>query len=207
MRLLQKQRSLARITVSPATEMARYNAIAIFCLLMLECALTLAQEDKTLKKGAKGTAVVTATVNKIRESGIFPDDYQFLRRMARVESNDGQLNTSGGIWNIDEQPVWIKLQRFFGIPAKVKELQMRFKSDLGITWSTTFPTFQDLDTPLYSALAVLVYIQAQRRSVNESISHQADLWNTLFNTGATTLSPEDFITAATALAEEVKGKI
>ena len=61
-------------------------------------------------KKETGTEVVVAAVDRIRSSGIFPDDHQFLRCMARVESNDRDaMETIGGIWNIACSDAWTKL--------------------------------------------------------------------------------------------------
>ena len=94
--------------------MARYNDVLVFSFLALQFTATFAQVDRTLEDGATGTEVVIATVERIRSSGIFPNDHQFLRRMARVKSNDGEATeTIGGIWNVARSDAWRKLQRIF----------------------------------------------------------------------------------------------
>ena len=66
------------------------------------------KQDFTLIPQGSGKKVVEATVGKIQNSGIFPDDCGFLRRIAYVESKDGNdLKTYrkgyyGGIWQVDE---------------------------------------------------------------------------------------------------------
>ena len=83
--------------------MACYRVVlaALQLVALLHCAASV-RVDRTVEERAKGTPVVFATVNKIRESGIFTDDYQFLRRMAAVETNDGETFTpgTGGIWKV-----------------------------------------------------------------------------------------------------------
>lgn len=183
--------------------MARCGVFLILFLLMLQFAATLTQMDRTLEDGAKGTDVVIATVNRIQESKVFEDDYLFLRRMARVESNDGEIPTVGGIWSIDPSSVWRKLPRFFDISAKAPELQMQVQSAFGISWNSTFPTFQDLDKPLYSALAVMLFIRARSETIRDDVFEQANLWHRLFNTGSTMLNEAHFVMAATAVQQEL----
>ena len=85
--------------------MACYRVVfaALQLAAVLHCAASV-RVDRTTEERAKGTPVVFATVNKIRESGIFSDDYEFLRRMAAVETNDGETFTpgTGGIWKVSE---------------------------------------------------------------------------------------------------------
>lgn len=62
--------------------------------------------DKTRTPGEKGSDVVEAVVNLIKNSCIFPNDRMYLRRLAYVETADGlSLNTYrpgyyGGIWQV-----------------------------------------------------------------------------------------------------------
>ena len=83
-------------------------------------------------------------------------------------------------------------------------LQMNVSSAFDITWSNTFPTFQDLNKPLYSALAVMLYIQVEEKTIPISIYEQADLWLQLFDTADTSRTRDEFINAATSLEEEGK---
>ena len=72
-------------------------------LLMTYCA---AQHDDTLTPGASGHEVVESTLTKIESACIFPDDKLLLRRMAYVESSDGEHPETyrdgyhGGIWQV-----------------------------------------------------------------------------------------------------------
>ena len=184
--------------------MACCNTILIFSPLLLYFTATLAQVDRTLEDGATGEDVVIATVNKIRNSEIFPDDFQFLRRMARVESGDGETATNGGIWQVDYLGAWVKLRVFFRLVhrnLRAQQLQMQVQLAFNITWTDTFPTFQDLNKPLYSALAVMLYIQARNEIIPDDIPGQADLWYRVFNAGSATLTQVDYIRNATALSD------
>ena len=76
--------------------------------------------DRTREPGAAGAEVVDAVVRLIDESGIFPDDARFLRRLAYVESGDGsdertyRADYNGGIWQVrHEDP--LKLEKRLSI--------------------------------------------------------------------------------------------
>lgn len=58
---------------------------AVTCLLPIALA-----RDRTTERGATGTDVVYASISRLQASCIFPNDYQFLRRLAWVESGDGR---------------------------------------------------------------------------------------------------------------------
>ena len=199
-----------RAKVSSASrKMGRYNNVLVLSFLVLQFTATLAQVDRTLEDGAIGTDVVIATVDRIRESGIFPNDYKFLRRMARVESSDGETaETTGGIWQVTRSSrVWSKLRQFFSQrvinnDAIAQDLQINVQSAFNITWTDAFPTVQDLNKPLYSALGVMLYIQVQEKTIPDDVPGQANLWHELFSTETSTLTNLDFRIAAAAIEEE-----
>ena len=63
--------------------------------------------DRTLERNAVGSDVTEAVVDKIQQSNIFDNDKQLLRRIALVESKDGEEldlsdreSSSGGIWKV-----------------------------------------------------------------------------------------------------------
>ena len=77
------------------------------CILMCN-----AQVDDTVTAGASGSDVVHAVVGRIEDgriegSKIFPNDNQFLRRIAYVESKDGadqgtyRSGYNEGIWQVE----------------------------------------------------------------------------------------------------------
>ena len=60
-------------------------------------------KDKTLLEGASDTAVVEASLIKIKTACIFCGDNYFVRRQAHVETNDGTDDGgdfNGGIWKV-----------------------------------------------------------------------------------------------------------
>ena len=154
----------------------------VFALAVL-CGAVTAQNDNTVKSGEVGEAVVIATVDKIRESGRFRDDFQFLRRMAKLETDYGKRTSTGGIWN------YRKPFRFLDASSLKDEFSKncRFaKQEDG-----------DLRIPLCSALAVMLYLERMGEHIPPSIEGQADFWNMHFSQDS--LTTEDFIDISRAL--------
>ena len=76
-------------------------------ILLVLCGSSLAQlQDLTRQEGAAGPQVVDSVISLIRESCVFPNDRQLLRRFAYIISNDGQDPSTyrpgfdGGIWQV-----------------------------------------------------------------------------------------------------------
>ena len=90
--------------------MARTAILLVTMALLLITAATYCEAvDETLKKKAKGPEVVEATVDLIHESCVFDDDKLMLRRIAWVETSDGEdahtfkkngNDYYGGIWQV-----------------------------------------------------------------------------------------------------------
>jgi len=63
--------------------------------------------DRTCQSGAAGSDVVDAVISLMEASCVFPEHRQFLRRLAYVESSDGNADNTyragydGGIWQVD----------------------------------------------------------------------------------------------------------
>ena len=75
--------------------------------MLCACVAVLGQKvDDTRRPGAKGAEVVESVVNLIDAACIFPEDKLFLRRLAYIESSDGndpktyRENYHGGIWQV-----------------------------------------------------------------------------------------------------------
>ncbi len=122
--------------------------------------------DLTLADDAVGTQVVFASIARIIESGIFPDDNRLLRRVAHVESRDGtdpdnNVGLDGGIWRVNEN--------VFLATINVPELSVSggiyeiISEQLSIDW--TLVTWPDLRKPLLSALAARIYFFLRQESI------------------------------------------
>ena len=139
---------------------------------------------RTLEEGATGRSVVEATVHKIKGSGIFGDDHGFLRRMASFETEDGALMTpgTGGIWSVSADA--LRAINVFAVRgrAPLPELENQIEQLFCLKWSDSIFDINDLDVPLYSALAVMLYLNMRGQGdIPEDVTAQATLWRDVFN--------------------------
>ena len=158
--------------------------------------------DITLMPRAVGMDVVLATVDKIQESGIFSDDFGFLRRMAAVETNDGEraTNGSGGIWDVLTVEI-LAVDILMNSDPRGQDLDAKFKDIFCLCWSTTVTGYSELDVPLYSALTVMIRLVSLGRTIPDNIEAQAILWRDSFTVGG---DPAEFIaTAETLLGNKI----
>jgi hypothetical protein len=146
------------------------------------CDDSTAGVDRTTEPQAVGSDVVQATVNRISESGIFADDFGFLRRMAAVESNDGQPPAFGlgGIWRISES-------EFDRVAAYIRRinsaLEKGIQKEFCFSWTDVDREGIDsMDVPLYSALAARAYVDLiKNEPISEDIESQANVWADVFD--------------------------
>lgn len=165
----------------------------MFAALQLAAILCCANSqlaDLTLVPGAKGKSVVRSTVRKIAESGIFQEsDFLslFLRRMAFAETNDGVISGDGGIWAISE--VTLRFTKgYVTTLARGSEIGRKIKNAFGFDWVTTVLVdnceipcnTQKMNVPLYSALAVMIYLNVSGREIPEDKDSQVMLWKEVF---------------------------
>ena len=153
--------------------------------------------DKTLEEGAVGSDVVLATIQKVFAPELFPDDFEFLRRMAAVETADGDTAEpgGGGIWGIS-QDVFDTVTELMKISNLKNDIMEHFCFDWTVTVNTTRVA---LDTPLYSALSVMVIVYSlKKETVPKSIEEQADFWVAQFNKNRNT---SVFISTAESLLQ------
>lgn len=142
--------------------------------------------DLTRIPGSSGTTVVQATDALIRDSGIFPDDHQLLRRIAWVESKDGtdprtyRQGYHGGIWQVDLTGFRDTQDTTShpGLVSKFQEIQRRF----GIDWPSV--QWEDLRKPLYSGLAARLFLSNVAESIPlaSNVTGQASYWKRHYNT-------------------------
>jgi len=143
--------------------------------------VAICQQD-IVKPGAKGTDVVEAVCNIIEASCVFPDDKLFTRRLAYVESFDGEDTAKfppgyyGGIWQVDKNMFDVTQS-----PPAASYLAPTIadvRTKLGIDWPTV--TWSDLTKPLHSAVGARLYLQYQSRNELNGIPRatvdQAQFW-------------------------------
>jgi hypothetical protein len=89
-----------------AVEMARLSW-SILLATLIASQVIAEEQDQTLKPGASGSKVVETVINRIEAACIFSEDKLFTRRLAFVESHDGQdpetykKGYNGGIWKVN----------------------------------------------------------------------------------------------------------
>ena len=147
--------------------------------------------DLTLQQDAMGADVVRSVLSRIRDSNAFDEPStiqrqvtdEFIREMAYVESSDGTNNPSdvhdGGIWrmnrNIFEQT------RQYNYPILFNRICQFFCIDWrkGVRYS-------DLRRPLYSGLAVKIYLHniSHGFSYANSDEGRASFWISNFGRSA-----------------------
>ena len=126
-----------------------------------------------------GRDVVITTADEIQRSGIFDNDFDFLLRMAAVESNYG-VSTAlgvGGIWRIHQFDV------FFGVDQYMKmqtQLEHDLQENFCFLWTIDI-RYSSMNAPLYSALTVMLYLRQIGETIPSDAESQADLWIRAFN--------------------------
>lgn len=151
----------------------------MFFWTVLCCALALVSRsycytDRTREAEAVGSDVVIACVRLIHDSNVFdpPIDLQLLRKIALVETTDGKnaftYAYGGGIWGIDRNAFnMIQASNF------PENLSASIYSYFNIQWTNV--QWDDLNKPLYSALAAGIYLHLFNNSSATNIS----LWRGL----------------------------
>ena len=155
--------------------------------------------DMTLVSGANGKDVVLATVQKIEGSMIFPDNFDFLRRMAAVQTKDGAIipQKSGGIWGIGA--ILNDVNTFMNNDRSGLELAQQIEGAFCFNWYNDVNEIGALDIPLYSALAVMIRLSAESTDILDDIEDQAIIWKNTFNADGV---EQIFVRIALALDKE-----
>ena len=162
---------------------------SVFRLVLLICSFSarvICQgQDLTLQEEASGSAVVLASISRIRQSEIFPSDNELLRRIAFVETRDGTNSDTyregyhGGIWAVSEA-LFQDTQDASSNPS-LSSLFQQIDSFFGINWSTVL--WNDLRKPLFSALAARIYLNIVPEAIPLAINiqSQGEYWQRNYN--------------------------
>ena len=163
--------------------------------------------DLTLVSESSGTSVVQACIAKIDDASIFSSDEQLLRRIAYVETHDGNdsntytgSNNNGGIWQLSSA----KYSTTKTSALLSSSLLQSVSSKFGITWSST--SWSDLRKPFYSAIAARLYLEVISASIplSTNINGQASYWASYYTSSGGSAS--EFVTAVNYLNDnERKG--
>ena len=205
-------RTGAAFVISPPLRaaMARLgqgSALALVFLVLFCSASVVSSQcntqgvDRTLEDGATGEDVVKATADKIRESGIFGDDHDFLRRMAKVESDNGREMGLGGIWRVDFG-ILKDMDKFILSQQETPTLQSQFEEHFCFSWSANVTPieYRAMDVPLYSALTVMVYLSSIGQNISQNIEQQAKFWTKFLNRNG---DKQEFINCSRSLGGNI----
>jgi len=116
--------------------------------------------DQTLVEGTYGKDVTEASLRKMQRSGVFPDDQNFMRRLAWVETQFGESSKTyrsgydGGIWQLDE--VYYAHSK----SQSLSQFHDAIASNFSINWKNT--TWRDCRKPFYSALGARLYFSVSQ---------------------------------------------
>lgn len=138
--------------------------------------LVKAYTDLTIVERANGSDVTEASVVKIRRSQIFTDDFEFLDRLAFVESDFGtatETANDGGIWQVNA--AYFQQSKI----ARLNSFHNQINSAFGIFWPNV--TYTDLLKPLYSGLAARLYLASLSAPIPQKSEEQATYWIQNYN--------------------------
>ncbi|XP_064616192.1 uncharacterized protein LOC135480311 [Liolophura sinensis] len=170
--------------------MATRLAVCCAFLVLIDIGLVWGQTDLTRTPGSKGADVVDAVIDLIHHTCIFEDDKFFLRRLAFVESRDGNNGNTyrngydGGIWQVDNDKFLLTQTS-----AHTKSYFTHIRqSNLHIDWSQV--SWTDLRIPLYSGLAARLYteVMSKGQDIPREISKQAEFWHRAYHSNPTPIS-------------------
>ena len=156
--------------------------------LLLACAKCQGL-DLTIQEGTNGSAVVSACLSRLRDSEIFPSDNEMLRRIAYVETGDGnnpdtyRVDYHGGIWALDET-LFEETQDIASHESALTALHQEIQAKFSINWAEV--EWYDLRKPLYSALAARLYLSTLSTliPISSLIQSQATYWINYYNPSA-----------------------
>ncbi|XP_067668029.1 uncharacterized protein [Haliotis asinina] len=154
-------------------------------VLMLVVLAAVEGADLTITEDTAGQEVVEAVIDRIRAQCIFTDDRFLLRRLAFVESQDGEaaetysVGYDGGIWKVDYD-MFVKTS---ACAQPIRNTCALIKSSFGIDWTRV--RWNDLRKPLYSGLGAVLFILSQNLPVlpADTVS-QAQFWSSVYRKGA-----------------------
>ena len=126
---------------------------------------------------------MVAVIEKIDNSEIFEESQwfrlnknsakTFLRILAFIKSDDGRINSTGGIWNITE---WEFNDTQAYIRNKsVLQQRMNASSILPVDWLQNI-TYSNMSVPMYSGLAIMILLHKIAEKDMTVISDHERLW-------------------------------
>lgn len=179
-----------------------HGTVTSVIAIALSLVVVSGQQDQTVQPGATGAGVVEAVCSRIEVECIFPEDKLFTRRLAYVESSDGNSPDTfrpgyyGGIWQVDR--AMFDVTQTSPASNYLRQPMADIQTAFGINWASV--KWEDLLMPLHSALAARLYLQyhSNNISIPRSIDDQAVYWTTYYRPAS---PASDYSTAANQLEE------
>lgn len=175
------QRKKIQIVLHPSKMCLRHSKSALISLLVMFYfgSLTAKRLRLPIPKSlvvldSSGIDVISDAVFLTERSGIFSKDHHFVKRIAIVEAAMNKTSKEGGLWRIDRCA-------FTGITQnrrkyrRLVSLQKRVRKTYGITWSRI--RHFDLRRPIYSVLAVRLYLEITMPTIPRRLRSQALLFS------------------------------
>ncbi|CAI9741735.1 Hypothetical predicted protein [Octopus vulgaris] len=167
----------------------KYLLFVVICLGIARHAYAV---DLTLKPGETSNAAIDATIKKIRDNCILAQDYFFLKRLSVAQMNSIAA-TTGGIWRVTSAQLTTVRNACNGIlKTKCNEVKTEFNVDVSTL------TISDLQKPLYSGLAMSLFILNSVSPVPLQKAKQAQSWKTHINSNGDTT---EFVTWSNELEQ------
>lgn len=122
---------------------------------------------------------LTESLQELKDLRMHWSIRKFLSRLVHLlheYGQDEQFNNStesthkGGVWRITLSMFQVTQNE----SSKLSNVKARIQKQFKITWSTM--TYADLDDPLHSSLAVVLYLQTLERRVLRGATKQAEIW-------------------------------
>ena len=188
------------------------NAFCVLALLLLaspcfskwNCTLSNPLPDKD---SASGPEVVNTVLERLECSGIFEDDHRFMRRLAYVQTRDGdERGNKTGIWNITEDRLINMVRR---IRNNYEHLEDKVCQQFNINITSAVTTSRARGNPLVSGVLARFYLHyvtveyRQQIPSAENVSGQAAFWISHFRNNAEAGTKENFTNNVTY----IEGKI
>uniref|UniRef100_A0A914E3R1 VWFA domain-containing protein n=1 Tax=Acrobeloides nanus TaxID=290746 RepID=A0A914E3R1_9BILA len=171
----------------------------LFILIWLNVALGVVAVDSTTVKQAIGTDVVRATLRRIEDTCIFPQDFLFMRRVAWQESKDGTYKLSsnwansigqGGIWQVDQVGLdEVKNKNTAAMQSKKNSLLNQLQVDV----NNLNRANGDLEIPINDGAVARLLVSNFAAPIPIDLTAQANYWKQYYNTAAGAGTVADFL--------------
>ncbi|KAJ6644147.1 hypothetical protein Bhyg_09113 [Pseudolycoriella hygida] len=159
------------------------NALNLVIVLSLPFCILAANP---LVSEGKGEDVVCDTIAKIKQSGIFADDANIMRRIAYAESlfgthpNTYRSGYNGGIWQVDK----IGFEDAKDIQSHPNLGKLWSKIEILLNKQRNNIKWEDLRKPLFSGVFARIRLYLVPSAIPSDINGQAAYWKKYYNSAA-----------------------